>query len=72
MNLALFFEGTGQGVHGRKTNVSLVYEACLEDESQKRHLEAGPGAHVGALLLGKMSGVGWRAIFALPAASSRR
>ena len=64
MNLALFFEGTGQGVHGRKTNVSLVYEACLEDASQKRHLEAGPGAHVGALLLGKMSGVGWRAIFA--------
>ena len=64
MNLALFFEGTGQGVHGRKTNVSLVYEACLEDEAQKRHLEAGPGAHVGALLLGKTSGVGWRAIFA--------
>ncbi len=64
MNLALFFEGTGQGVRGRKTNVSLVYEACLEDDEQKLHLEAGPGAHVGALLLGRTSGVGWRAIFA--------
>ena len=31
MNLALFFEGTGQGVRGRKTNVSLVYEACIEE-----------------------------------------
>ena len=31
MNLALFFEGTGQGVCGKRTNVSLVYEACLED-----------------------------------------
>ena len=46
MNLALFFEGTGLGVRGRKTNVSLVYEACLEDDAQRRHLEAGPGAHV--------------------------
>lgn len=64
MTLALFFEGTGQGVRGKKTNVSLVYEACLEDDSQKRHLEAGPGAHVGAFLLGKTSGVGWRVIFA--------
>ena len=50
MNLALFFEGTGQGVHGKRTNVSLVYEPCLEDDAQRRHLEAGPGAHVGALL----------------------
>ncbi len=64
MNLALFFEGTGQGVRGKKTNVSLVYEACVEDDAQRRHLEAGPGARVGALLLGKTSGVGWRAIFA--------
>lgn len=64
MNLALFFEGTGQGVRGKKTNVSLVYEACVEDDAQKRHLEAGPGAHVGVLLLGKTSGVGWRVIFA--------
>ena len=64
MNLALFFEGTGQGVRGKRTNVSLVYEACLEDDAQRRHLEAGPGAHIGALVLGKTSGVGWRMIFA--------
>lgn len=64
MNHALFFEGTGQGIRGKRTNVSLVYEACLEDDSQKRHLEAGLGARVGALLLGKTSGVGWRVIFA--------
>ncbi len=64
MNLALFFEGTGQGVCGKKTNVSLVYEACVEDDAQRLHLEAGPGSRVGALVLGKISGVGWRAIFA--------
>ena len=64
MNLALFFEGTWQGVRGKRTNVSLVYEACLEDDAQRRHLEAGPGAHIGALVLGKTSGVGWRMIFA--------
>ena len=64
MNLALFFEGTGQGVRGKRTNVSLVYEACLEDDAQRRHLEAGPGAHIGARVLGKTSGVGWRMIFA--------
>ena len=44
--------------------MSLVYEACLEDNAQRRHLEAGPGAYVGALVLGKTSGVGWRMIFA--------
>ncbi len=64
MNLALFFEGMGQGVRGKKTNVSLVYEVCLEDAVQRRHLEAGSGAHVGALVLGKTSGVGWRVIIA--------
>ena len=26
MNLALFFEGTGQGVRGKRTNVSLVHD----------------------------------------------
>lgn len=64
MNLALFFEGTGQGVRGRRTNVSLVHELCVEDDGQRRHLEAGPGAHAGAFLLGRTSGVGWRVIFA--------
>ena len=64
MNLALFFEGTGQGVHGKKTNVSLVYEACVADEAQLCHLENGPGAKIGSLLLGGAAGVGWRVIFA--------
>lgn len=62
-NLALFFEGTGQGVFGKKTNVSLVCESCVEDAAQRLHLEAGPGARVGAWLLGRTSGVGWRNIF---------
>lgn len=72
MNLALFFEGTGQGVHGRKTNVSLVYECCRaaeEDEERGQrvqlcHLENGPGAKVGSWLIGGVAGVGWRVIFA--------
>ena len=64
MNFALFFEGTGQGVQGKKTNVSLVYEACVSDGFQHCHLENGPGAKVGSLLLGGAAGVGWRVIFA--------
>ena len=77
MTLALFFEGTGQGVHGKKTNVSLVYESCRDDSSeidestnrridefQLCHLENGPGAKVGSLFLGGAAGVGWRVIFA--------
>ena len=67
MNLALFFEGTGQGVHGKKTNVSLLYEACQsfrDDDRQRCHLENGPGAKIGSLLLGGTAGVGWRVIFA--------
>ncbi len=61
--LALFFEGTGQGVFGKKTNVSLVYEACVEDAQQRLHLETGPGARLGAWILGRTTGVGWRNIF---------
>ncbi len=65
MNLALFFEGTGQGVHGKKTNVSLVYEQCLVDSvAQLCHLENGPGAKVGSWFVGGVAGVGWRVIFA--------
>jgi len=63
MNLALFFEGTGHGVHGKKTNVSLVYEAC-EAEGQSLHLEAGPGTNVGYFLSGAAAGHDWRKIFA--------
>ena len=63
MNLALFFEGTGQGVRGRKTNVSLVYEACVR-EGQALHLEPGPGTHVGYFFSGAAAGRDWRKIFA--------
>jgi len=63
VNLALFFEGTGQGVQGRKTNVSLVYEACVR-EGQALHLESGPGTHVGYFLSGHAAGHDWRKIFA--------
>jgi len=63
MNIALFFEGTGQGVHGRKTNVSRVYEACVRD-GQELHLESGPGTHVGYFLSGRAAGHDWRRIFA--------
>ena len=62
MNVALFFEGTGQGVQGTKTNVSLVYEACVP-EGQKLHLEAGPGTRFGYLLRGRVAGRDWRKIF---------
>jgi len=63
VNIALFFEGTGHGVHGRKTNVSLVYEACVR-EGQALHLESGPGTHFGYLLSGRAAGHDWRRIFA--------
>jgi len=64
MNLALFFEGTGQGVHGKKTNVSLACEACVEDAEQRLHLESGPGTNFGYFLSGAAAGHDWRKIFA--------
>jgi len=36
-------EGTGQGVHGRKTNVGRVYDLLVEGLNQRINLEAGPG-----------------------------
>ena len=36
-------EGTGQGVHGRKTNVSRLYDLLTEGKNQRINLEAGPG-----------------------------
>ena len=36
-------EGTGQGVHGRRTNVSRVYDLLVEGKNQRINLEAGPG-----------------------------
>lgn len=62
MNLALFFEGTGQGVAGKRTNVTRVYEACSQ-EDQKLHLEAGPGTRPWYYLSGKVAGRDWQKIF---------
>lgn len=62
MNLAIFFEGTGQGVHGKRTNVSRVYEACAH-EGQRLLLESGPGTHPWYYLSGKVTGRDWQKIF---------
>lgn len=68
MNLVICFEGTGQGVHGRRTNVSVVYERCLASGAtaaeQLCHLENGPGAKFGSFLIGTTVGIGWQKIFA--------
>ena len=45
MNLVLMTEGTGQGVHGRKTNVGRLYDLLTENRNQRINLEAGPGTH---------------------------
>ena len=45
MNLVLLTEGTGQGVHGRKTNVGRLYDLLVENGNQRLNLEAGPGTH---------------------------
>lgn len=63
MNLCLFFEGTGQGVEGRFTNVTRMRDLCVEDEEQKLHLESGAGTRFGAYLAGKIAGVDWKAAF---------
>ena len=34
MNLCLFFEGTGQGVAGKLTNVTRMRELCVDDARQ--------------------------------------
>lgn len=63
MNLAIFFEGTGQGVAGRVTNVTRLRDACVEDGRQMLHLESGPGTHIGSILGGNLVGLDWRDIF---------
>ena len=63
MNLAIFFEGTGQGVAGRVTNVTRLRDACVEDGRQMLHLESGPGTHAGTILGGNLVGLDWRDIF---------
>ena len=45
MNLVMLTEGTGQGVHGRKTNVGRLYDLLAENRNQRINLEAGPGTH---------------------------
>lgn len=63
MNICLFFEGTGQGVAGKITNVTRLCNLCVEDSRQKLHLESGPGTRFGSYLRGKMAGSDWQAIF---------
>ena len=45
MNLVMMTEGTGQGVHGRKTNVGRLYDLLAENRNQRINLEAGLGTH---------------------------
>lgn len=56
MNLVLLTEGTGQGVRGRKTNVSRLYDLLVEGKNQRINLEAGPGTrafrHLGGTFFG--------------------
>ena len=63
MNLALFFEGTGQGVAGRITNVTRLHGLCAEDGRQRLRLDPGPGARFGSYLSGRIAGADWRSIF---------
>ena len=63
MNLCLFFEGTGQGVAGKATNVTRLRDLSVDDARQRLHLEPGPGTRFGAYLRGKIAGSDWRAIF---------
>jgi len=59
----MFFEGTGQGVAGKITNVTRLRDLCVEDARQKLHLEPGLGTHFGSYLAGKIAGVDWRTTF---------
>ena len=45
MNLVMMTEGTGQGVHGHKTNVGRLYDLLSENGNQRINLESGPGTH---------------------------
>lgn len=58
----MLFEGTGQGVEGRRTNVSRLRDLLVEDDAQRVHLESGPGTHFGAYLFGKLFGTDCRGI----------
>ena len=56
MNLVMMTEGTGQGVHGRKTNVGRLYDLLAENRNQRINLEAGPGTHAFRHLSGTFFG----------------
>ena len=62
MNIVVLFEGTGQGVEGKFTNVTRLRDLLVEDEGQRLHLESGPGTHFGAYLFGKVFGSDGREI----------
>jgi uncharacterized protein (DUF2235 family) len=59
----MFFEGTGQGVAGKITNVTRLRDLCVDDARQNLHLEPGLGTHFGSYLSGKIAGVDWRTTF---------
>ena len=63
MNICLFFEGTGQGVPGKVTNVTRLHDLCVVDARQRLHLEPGPGTRFGSYLRGKVAGSDWQSIF---------
>ena len=63
MNLCLFFEGIGQGVAGKITNVTRLRDLCVDAARQKLHLEPGLGTHFGSYLAGRIAGVDWRTTF---------
>ena len=63
MNICLFFEGTGQGVEGRITNVTRLRDLCAEDDRQRLHVESGPGTRFGSYVGGRFAGIGWQGIF---------
>ena len=59
MSLCVFFEGTGQGVAGRVTNVTRMRDLCHESSRQRFHLKAGSGTRFGSYIGG---GVARRAV----------
>jgi len=57
MNYVMLTEGTGKGVH-EYTNVSVLAEMCVRDETQRVNLERGPGTNFGAIITGRLFGLG--------------